>query len=125
VADHGIEADNDQDVPDREPRSFPKIFNATFVGNQAVEGGEGRAARLRRGTAGLIRNAIFVGFPGASIRGTVAGTWMQAEQGNLASTSSLIYGNGNRPGRRQHHRPAGHRGSRTPPRATASSTRCW
>lgn len=95
VADHGIEADNDEDVPDREPRSFPKIFNATFVGNQALEGGEGRAARLRRGTAGLIRNAIFVGFPAAGIRVTEDETWVQAQQGNLAISNSIIFGNGN------------------------------
>jgi hypothetical protein len=95
VADHGIEADNDEDVPDREPRSFPKIFNATFVGNQALEGGEGRAARLRRGTAALIRNAIFVGFPAAGIRVTEDETWVQAQQGNLAITNSIIFGNGN------------------------------
>ncbi len=94
VADHGIEADNDADVPNREPRSFPKIFNATFVGNQAVEGGEGRAARLRRGTAGLIRNAIFIGFPAAGIRVTEDETWIQAEQGNLAITNSFVFGNG-------------------------------
>jgi hypothetical protein len=94
VADHGIEADNDQDVPDREPRSMPRIFNATFVGNQAVEGGEGRAARLRRGTAGLIRNAIFIGFPAAGIRVTEDETWIQAEQGNLAITNSFVFGNG-------------------------------
>jgi hypothetical protein len=95
VADHGIEADNDQQVPDRAPRSFPKIFNATFVGNQALEGGEGRAVRLRRGTAGLIRNAIFVGFPAAGIRVTEDETWAQAQQGNLAITNSFIFGNGN------------------------------
>ncbi len=95
VADHGIEADNDEDVPDREPRSFPKIFNATFVGNQGLEGGEGRAARLRRGTAALIRNAIFVGFPAAGIRVTEDETWVQAQQGNLVISNSILFGNGN------------------------------
>lgn len=65
-ADNGIEADNDGDEPDLEPRSAPRIWNATFIG--VGEGGEGqRGAVLRRGTAGIIANSVFAGFPQTSI----------------------------------------------------------
>jgi hypothetical protein len=64
-ADNGIEADNDGDTPDAEPRSAPRIWNATFVGPGPGEGGQ-RGAVLRRGTWGIIQNSIFMGFPGGS-----------------------------------------------------------
>jgi hypothetical protein len=66
---HGIEADNWSSQPNAEPRAMPIINRATFIGNK--EAGENATAigvKFRRGTGALIRNAIFMGFPGGGVQ---------------------------------------------------------
>lgn len=56
VVDRGIEADNNEEANDLEPRSMPRIANMTLVGNPGQN-----AILLRRGTAANITNAIITG----------------------------------------------------------------
>jgi hypothetical protein len=58
LADHGIEADNNESNNDAAPRSRPTIANVTFLGSAAGQDG----ARLRRGTGFRIYNTVFTGF---------------------------------------------------------------
>lgn len=57
VADRGIEADNLEGNNNAEPRSQPKIANATFIGRPDRTG-----ATLRRGTGTNLTNVIFNNF---------------------------------------------------------------
>lgn len=93
--DQGIEADNDRGVPNRDPRSMPKVFNATFVAGFG-DGGDGDLAALfRRGTAGLIRNAIFMGFKDCGPTVHDEETYNQIDAGNLVLSNSILFGNTN------------------------------
>jgi hypothetical protein len=93
--DQGIEADNEKSVPDREPRSMPKIFNATFVASFAdVEKRSGQAALFRRGTAGIIRNAIFMDFLECGPTVWWQETYDQIDNGDLVIANSILYNNG-------------------------------
>lgn len=66
--DHGIEADNDEDDFDAEPRSDPTIYNATFVGNGPIQGAsEENGWLFRRGTWVTMRNFILVNFADEAI----------------------------------------------------------
>jgi hypothetical protein len=59
---HGIEADNNEFGFASQPRSAPHFCNITAVGTRDTGGPQtdtGDGARLRRGTAGRIENAIF------------------------------------------------------------------
>jgi hypothetical protein len=95
-ADCGIEADNLGDGgEDNEPRSNPTIRNATFVGLKGVAGVEnGSGARLRRGTAGTLRGAIFQSFGHSGIRVEGTETFDQITAGTLVMANSIIYDNG-------------------------------
>lgn len=65
AGDSGIEADNDETNPNLEPRSNPTIFNATWVGNRRLVGGEsGRGVLLRRGTHATLKNFVIQSFTG-------------------------------------------------------------
>ena len=59
--DRGIEGDNNPDAPNQQPRSKPKIYNATIVGmdNQGI--------LLRNGSAGTITNCIVMNCGGAGL----------------------------------------------------------
>ena len=59
--DRGIEGDNNPDAPNHQPRSKPKIYNATIVGmdNQGI--------LLRNGSAGTITNCIVLNCGGAGL----------------------------------------------------------
>ena len=56
--DRGIEADNNGDNPDINPRSNPILSNMTLIGSAV--GSQG--ALLRRGTGAQIWNSVFTGF---------------------------------------------------------------
>ncbi len=62
-ADNGFEVDGNEDDPLATPLTNPMIYNVTLVGggSGATDGADG--LRLRRGTAGVIANAVVVGFP--------------------------------------------------------------
>ncbi|MDE0301324.1 MAG: right-handed parallel beta-helix repeat-containing protein [Candidatus Poribacteria bacterium] len=59
--DRGIEGDNNPDAPNQQPRSKPKIYNATIVGidNEGI--------LLRNGSAGTITNCITMNCGGAGL----------------------------------------------------------
>ncbi len=63
-ADNGFEADNLSSNVDAQPRSSPRIFNATLIGdpdeNEGTQSDVGMV--LRRGTGGEFRNFIVMGF---------------------------------------------------------------
>jgi hypothetical protein len=93
--DQGIEADNEKAVPDREPRSMPKIFNATFVASFAdVDKRSGQAALFRRGTAGIVRDAIFMDFLECGPTVWWQETYNQIDNGNLVIANSILFNNG-------------------------------
>ncbi len=66
--DHGIEADNDEDDENNDPRSNPTIYNATFVGNNNIPGSTAQNGwLLRRGTWATIKNFIITQFDDPAI----------------------------------------------------------
>ncbi|MCB9763759.1 MAG: hypothetical protein H6739_28580 [Alphaproteobacteria bacterium] len=58
--DHGIEADNNEDGVDLEPRSAPTLYNLTILGSGNPDIAQ-RGILLRLGTAGTLRNVIVAG----------------------------------------------------------------
>jgi hypothetical protein len=86
--DHGIEADNDEDNFDAEPRSNPTIYNATFVGNRLIPGStDTRGWLLRRGTFATIRNFIITNFDVEAIQ-------VSSDQGLGALGTGVVIENG-------------------------------
>ncbi|MCG6928586.1 MAG: T9SS C-terminal target domain-containing protein [Acidobacteria bacterium] len=63
-ADNGFECDNNAENRDAEPRSAPRIYNVTLIGdpdeNEGTQSDVGMV--LREGTAGEFRNFIVMGF---------------------------------------------------------------
>jgi hypothetical protein len=94
-ADNGIEADNKSSNNDLEPRSNPKIFNVTLIGDpDSNEGGESDIGMLlREGTAGIIRNAIVAGFKDAPVD-IVGSSQAQATAGALTVRNSIFFNTG-------------------------------
>jgi hypothetical protein len=94
--DQGIEADNDRSVPNREPRSMPKIFNATFIGAFGDEGNDGDLAILfRRGTGAIIRDAIFMNFADCGPTVHDEETYDQIDEGGLVLANTILWQNTN------------------------------
>ena len=91
--DRGIEADNNPDSRDATPRSAPEVWNATFIGAGAASGGTQDGAQLREGTAGTIRNAIFMSFPDRVIRVQHSATDAQVTAGALSLRNSIFFDN--------------------------------
>ncbi len=73
-ADRCIEADNNEDNFDSQPRSKPTIANFLCLGSPA--GSQG--AELRRGTGANIKNSVFVDSPAACLRISDAATFANA-----------------------------------------------
>ena len=71
---------------------MPKIYNATFIGNQQVSVAPGQGNRYRRGTGCISRNFIIMNFGGAGIRVDDAETIAQFGTG-LQMTNSIVYDN--------------------------------
>jgi len=91
--DHGIEADNDENNFDLEPRSNPTIYNATFVGNQLRGGTNEDSILLRRGTYVTLRNFIVMGWAQAGIK--IDGQPTLDALGNQAQiTHGIVFNNG-------------------------------
>ena len=91
-ADSGIEADNWENGFDNQPRSMPKIYNATFIGNQQESVAPGHGNRYRRGTGCISRGFIIMNFGGAGIRVDDPETYalMGTE---LVMSNSIVYDN--------------------------------
>lgn len=92
LADHGIEADNNGNAQDAEPRSRPVMANATFLGSASGQDG----ARLRLGTSWLIYNTVFTGFSRSCLNIDNAATFANAGTpgnltGNLVIENSLVH----------------------------------
>jgi len=93
--DNGIEADNNGNNNDLEPRSAPQIYNVTFVGDPGTTYGPESTdgMRLREGTAGIIRNAIVIGFKSEAVDVRNTSTQNQIAAGTLQVTHSIAYDN--------------------------------
>lgn len=61
--DKAIEADSNRNDNELEPRSMPRIWNATFLGSNGTAVDPQGGFHLRRGTGGHIANAIVHKFP--------------------------------------------------------------
>ncbi|MDQ3297158.1 MAG: hypothetical protein M3619_11275, partial [Myxococcota bacterium] len=60
--DKAVEADNNNNDNELQPRSAPEIWNATFIGGDGAAADPQGGLHLRRGTAGKINNAIIAYF---------------------------------------------------------------
>ncbi len=98
-ADQGIEADNNADNNNLEPRSNPTIYNLTLIGDpnpmrEDVETAESDIGMLlREGTAATIRNFIVMGFKEAAVDIDHEATFSQAIDGMLTLGSGIVYDN--------------------------------
>jgi hypothetical protein len=100
--DQGIEADNNGNNVNLEPRSEPTIFNATFVGDPTLLYGpeSTNCMRLRVGTAGIIRNFICTGFKSQAIDVRDTPATQLINEGRLLTTHGILFLNG--PGGNSH-----------------------
>lgn len=97
VGNCAIEADSNKDASDAMPRSAPQVWNATFVGSDALPGMAGKTqlgAHLRRGTAGVLGNVIFTRFADLAIDVDGDSSVAQANQGALKIEHSIFFDNG-------------------------------
>ncbi|MCL4848941.1 MAG: T9SS C-terminal target domain-containing protein [Acidobacteria bacterium] len=92
-ADAGIEADNNEFNNEFLPRSAPVLYNLTLCGDpDRNEGPEStRGMLLRRGTAGIIRNFIVMGFKTVGVDINGSSSFREAQQGNLQMSNGVIY----------------------------------
>jgi len=95
-ADQGIEADNNAENNNLQPRANPKIYNVTLIGDPTnKKGGESDLGMLlREGTAGTIANAIVLGFKEKGLEIDHAATFQQASQNKLVVKNSIFWQNG-------------------------------
>jgi hypothetical protein len=91
----GFEWDNNGDDNDATPRSAPTVYNATLVGANDSAGIQ-NGIILRRGTWGVLRNLIVLGFPVSALdvrdAASVAGT--EEDPPELMIENSLFFENG-------------------------------
>lgn len=91
-AENGIEADNDATAFANQPIAKPVIYNLTLIG--ANEGTKSRGMLLRRGTQGVIKNAIVQGFPAAAIDVRDAQTVSGTASGDLTVENAIFFQSG-------------------------------
>lgn len=92
AGENGLEADNNEQDNDASPRSAPEIWNATLIGsNDAAAGQSG--ATLRRGTAGVIGNAIIAHFGRFAVDVSGESSVQQLVDENLTIRSSYFFQN--------------------------------
>lgn len=89
----GLECDNNADDTDALPRSAPEIWNLTLIGGGAGGVDQG-GMHLRRGTAGLISNAIVTNFKTYAFDVDGASTETQWGSGALEVASTYFYNDG-------------------------------
>src|SRR5262249_56487460 len=102
AGNHGFEWDNNENGFDLLPRNAPKICNVTLIGthqqtNTVNENSE-RGSNLRRGTAGIIANAIVEHMRDAGLLVSDNATAAQAcppGPMGLLLEHSLLFDNGN------------------------------
>lgn len=93
TSDTGFEADNGNPATEATPRSAPTIYNATLIGSEASTS---PGMNLRRGTWGIIRNSIIMGFPvsGVDIRDAFSVDGTEADPLGLTIENSIFFSNG-------------------------------
>jgi len=90
----GIHGSNSESSPEQEPRSAPRIHNATVVVDRSVglTTDDETGLRFNHGTAGEVRNSILQGWAaGVDVVDSSAGD--QAEMGNLVVSHSIFFEN--------------------------------
>ena len=86
--DRGIEADNNGDNPDINPRSKPILSNLTMIGSSV--GSQG--ALLRRGTGAQIWNSVFTGFGSSCLKIDGEATYLNAgAPGDLSGDLTIVH----------------------------------
>jgi hypothetical protein len=93
-ATNGYESDNHATAASytAEPRTEPRIYNATLIGDRGYAGAPSFAAVFRRGAGGHYFNHLWYGFPrGPEFRD--AATQAQLDAGRLEIRSSIFFGN--------------------------------
>jgi hypothetical protein len=92
-ADNGIEADNWEFGFNAFPRSNPRVFNATFVGDATWPSTKSNDGwKIRRGTAGNLRNNIVMNFKNQGLDIDDAETYAQITDGDLIIDNNIILG---------------------------------
>ncbi|MCG8653296.1 MAG: hypothetical protein MI861_25885, partial [Pirellulales bacterium] len=89
-ADRGWEGDNNGDGQDNTPRSDPKVWNITWIGDPGGNDG----ILIREGSAGSVRNAIVMGFGSDGLDIADDPTVSQATMGNITLESMILWNNG-------------------------------
>lgn len=87
--DNGIEASNNGDVPDAQPRSAPRLWNVSLIGSGGA--GSQRGATFKEGTGGVLGNALFTGHPIEAVDIQDAATAARLEPGELAIDHALMF----------------------------------
>jgi hypothetical protein len=98
VGNGGIEADNNRNSPNAEPRSSPTIYNMSMIGSDADPGMAGKrqfGLILRRGTGARIYNTIVTRFADIAVDVDGEPSATQASQGNMFIRSSIFWDNAN------------------------------
>jgi len=102
AGNHGFEWDDNENGFDLLPRNAPKVCNVTMVGTQlqtnTIGENQERGSNLRRGTSGIIANAIIEHFRNSGLLVTDNATAVQACPGGpngLVVRNSLLFDNGN------------------------------
>ncbi len=89
-ADNGFEGDNWKSEPNGKPRSAPTFYNVTMIGSPR-EGGDERGMLLRRGSGGIFRNFIIMGFPYEVVNLVGVDTASLLKSGELDFRSMMFY----------------------------------
>ena len=96
--DNGFEVDGNEDDYNATPYTLPLLANITLIGKgvDGAGGTEGESVdglRLRRGTGGIIANALIIGFGDDGLDIDNGETAERAKAGMFAVTYSIIDGN--------------------------------
>ncbi|MFV8749571.1 hypothetical protein ACNOYE_03345 [Nannocystaceae bacterium ST9] len=91
--DNGLECDNFKEDNEAAPRSAPRLYNVTLIGSGDPAGSQ-RGATFKEGTAGTIRNAIFLNHPVESIDVKGPSTVVQLQDETLSVRNSLFFAAG-------------------------------
>jgi hypothetical protein len=92
-ANNGIEADNDQNNNDLEPRSKPTLFNFTIIGDSTTKTASSIGALLRVGTAGKLANFVVQNYKDVGVRIKDQSTLNQLNSGSLSLESMIFFEN--------------------------------
>ncbi|HXV64361.1 MAG TPA: hypothetical protein VEK15_26920, partial [Vicinamibacteria bacterium] len=94
-ADQGIEADNNAENNDLEPRANPRLYNLTLIGDPDFDLGSESdiGILLREGTAATIKNSIVMGFKETGLDINDPATFTVAADGGIVLESMIFFRN--------------------------------